>query len=125
MADTLGPKDPGPNNRTKKLAHVGVHLDPMLSENHAPGISDPGPPPSPLKIMINNVLCPVVLNFFSLPLDLLLSVDKFKLLKSKIGAKMRELWWTKCEFCLSGYHDFALFSVYFGTIRISSIKISH
>ena len=44
VAATLAPKDLGPKNPTKKLAHVGVLLGHMLSQNHAPEISDPGPP---------------------------------------------------------------------------------
>ena len=44
VAATLAPKGLGPKNPTKKLAHVGVLLGHMLSQNHAPEISDPGPP---------------------------------------------------------------------------------
>ena len=43
VAATLAPKDLGPKNLTKKLAHVGVLLGHMLSQNHASEISDPGP----------------------------------------------------------------------------------
>ena len=48
VAATLAPKDLGPKNSTKKLAHVRVFLGHMSSQNHAPEISDPGPP-APLK----------------------------------------------------------------------------
>ena len=44
VAATLAPKGLGPKNPTKKLAHVGVLLGHMLSQNHAPEITDPGPP---------------------------------------------------------------------------------
>ena len=44
VATTLAPKDLGPKNLSKKLAHVGVLLGHMISQNHAPEISDPGPP---------------------------------------------------------------------------------
>ena len=44
VAATLVPKDLGPKNPTNKLAHVGVLLGHMLSQSHAPEISDPGPP---------------------------------------------------------------------------------
>ena len=40
----LSPKGLGPKKPTKKLADVGVLLVLMLSQNHAPEISDPGPP---------------------------------------------------------------------------------
>ena len=45
VAATLAP------NPTKKLAHVGVLLGHMLSPNHAPEISDPGP-------SLNFISCP-------------------------------------------------------------------
>ena len=41
---TLAPEDPWLKNPTNKLAHVGVLLGHVLSQNHAPEISDPGPP---------------------------------------------------------------------------------
>ena len=44
VAATLVPKDLGPKNPAKKLAKVGNLLGHMLSLNHAPEISDPGPP---------------------------------------------------------------------------------
>ena len=44
VAATLAPKGLGPKNPTKKLAHVGVLLGHMLSQNHDPEISDPEPP---------------------------------------------------------------------------------
>ena len=45
VAATLAPKKIlGPKNPTKKLANVGVLLGDMLSQNHAPEISDLGPP---------------------------------------------------------------------------------
>ena len=49
VAATLAPKDLGPKYPTKKLAHVGVLLGHILSQNHVPEISDPGPP-LPLSI---------------------------------------------------------------------------
>ena len=46
VAATLAPKDLGPKNPTKKLAHVGFLLGHMLFQHHAPEISDPGRPRS-------------------------------------------------------------------------------
>ena len=43
-AATPAPKGLGPKNPTKKLAHFGVLLGHMVSQNHAPELSDPGPP---------------------------------------------------------------------------------
>ena len=50
VAATLAPKGLGPKNRNKKLAHVGVLLGHMLSQNHPPEISDPGPPLMSLRM---------------------------------------------------------------------------
>ena len=44
VAATPAPKGLGPQNPTKKLAHVGVLLGHLLSRNHVPKVSDPGPP---------------------------------------------------------------------------------
>ena len=44
VAATLAPKCLGPKKPTKKFAHVRVLSGHMLSQNHAPEISDPGPP---------------------------------------------------------------------------------
>ena len=45
VAATPAPKGLGPQNPTKKLAHVGVLLGHLLSQNRVPKLSDPGPPP--------------------------------------------------------------------------------
>ena len=44
VATTPAPKGLGLQNPTKKLAHVGVLLGHLLSQNRAPKFSDPGPP---------------------------------------------------------------------------------
>ena len=41
---SVAAKGPGPQNPTKKLAHVGVLLSHLLSQNRVPKLSDPGPP---------------------------------------------------------------------------------
>ena len=46
VAATPAPKGPGPQNLTKRLAHVGVLLGNLLSQNRDPKLLDPGPPPS-------------------------------------------------------------------------------
>ena len=43
VATTMAPDGLGTKNPTKKLAHVGVLLGHMLSQNHPPEIFDPGP----------------------------------------------------------------------------------
>ena len=45
VAATPAPKDLGPQNPTEKLAHVGVLLGHLLSQNRVPKLLDPGPPP--------------------------------------------------------------------------------
>ena len=44
VSTTPAPKGLGPQNPTKKLAHVGVLLGHLLSQNRVPKLSDPGPP---------------------------------------------------------------------------------
>ena len=44
VAASPAPKGLGPQNPTKKLAHVGVLLGHLLSHNRVPKVSDPGPP---------------------------------------------------------------------------------
>ena len=44
VATTPAPKGLGPQNSTKTLAHVGVLLAHLLSQNRVPKVSDPGPP---------------------------------------------------------------------------------
>ena len=52
VATTPAPKGLAPQNPTKKFVHVGVLLGHLLSQNRVPKLSDPGPPPPPLKSMI-------------------------------------------------------------------------
>ena len=47
-AEIFMPKGLGSQNLIKKLAHVGVLLGHLLSQNRVPKLSDSGPPP-PLK----------------------------------------------------------------------------
>ena len=47
VAAKPAPKGLGPQYPTKKLAHVGVLLGHLLSQNHVPKLSDPGPPAPP------------------------------------------------------------------------------
>ena len=42
VAATPAPKGPGPQTPTKNLAHVGVLLGHLLSQNRIPKLSDPG-----------------------------------------------------------------------------------
>ena len=44
VAATPASKGPGPQNPTKKLAHVGILLGHLLSKNRVLKPSDPGPP---------------------------------------------------------------------------------
>ena len=53
VAATPAPKGLGPRNPTKKLAHVGVLLSNLLSQNRVPELSDPEPPPLPLNKRVN------------------------------------------------------------------------
>ena len=50
VAATPALKGLGPQNPTKKLAHVGIILGHQLSQNRVPKHSDPGPPP--LKMVL-------------------------------------------------------------------------
>ena len=50
VAATLAPKGMGPQDPTKKLAHVGVLLGHLLSQNRVSELSDPGPPLNYQKI---------------------------------------------------------------------------
>ena len=52
VAVTPAPKGMGLQNPTKKLAHVGVLLGHLLSQNRVPKLSDPGPPFKMIKYII-------------------------------------------------------------------------
>ena len=58
VAATLAPKGLGPKNPTKKLAHVGVLMGHILSQNHVPEISNPGPLPLP-PLNTTSFLCKI------------------------------------------------------------------
>ena len=54
VATTPAPKGLGPQNPTKKLAHVRVLLVHLLSQNRVPKLSDPGTPLSEASNIINS-----------------------------------------------------------------------
>ena len=45
VAATPAPKGLGPQNPTKKLAHIGVLLGHLLSQNRVPNVQTLDPPP--------------------------------------------------------------------------------
>ena len=69
VAATPAPKAKGlgPQNSTKKLAHVGVLLGHLLSQNRVPKLSDPRP-----TLIFVTLICNIsrqkVTLFFSIPL---------------------------------------------------------